>query len=306
MSKFSHKSVMLHEVIESLSIKPDGWYIDATFGRGGHTQAILDRLGPNGRLIAIDKDLEAVEFGKQTFGQDKRFKIYHACFSDIPKILGDYLGNIDGILVDLGVSSAQLDDPKRGFSFRYDADLDMRMDQTQSMTAKQWLASASPKDIKTVLKRYGEEIDAYRIAEKIVAKRAIEPIETTTQLSELIVETKKKHKRKVHPATLSFQAIRIHVNQELQALQELLEAAPHILKKEGIMSVLSFHSLEDRMVKQSFKKWVTPNIPKKLPIMENAIKKAFDWQLKRARPSLTECEINPRARSAVLRAIRKG
>lgn len=306
MSKYKHTPVMLNEVMQCLSIKPDGWYVDATFGRGGHTQAILDQLGPNGRLIAIDKDLDAVSFAKETFGHDKRFMIYHGCFSDIPTILGDLRGQIDGILVDLGISSPQIDNPQRGFSFQKEACLDMRMDQSKGLTAKKWLEEASSKEISTVLRKYGEEIDARRIAEKIIEKRAIEPIETTKHLSELIVDVKKRHKRKAHPATLSFQAIRMHVNQEIQALEDLLDKAPNLLKKEGVLAILSFHSLEDRLVKRNFKRLVTPNIPKKLPIMEKAIAKAYDWKLKRAKPSLNECHINPRARSAVLRAIRKG
>ena len=301
-----HNPVMLNEVIQCLEVKPDGWYIDATFGRGGHTQAILNKLGPNGRLIAIDKDLDAIQHAKVAFAHDHRFEIYHGCFSDMPKILGNYAGKIDGILVDLGVSSAQLDDPTRGFSFRHEAKLDMRMDQTQNETAEQWLEKASSKDISTVLKRYGEEIDARRIAEKIITARAIQPIQTTKHLSDLISQVKVRHKKKIHPATLSFQAIRIHVNQELQALDKLLNHAPHLLKRDGVLAILSFHSLEDRMVKHTFRKMVTPNLPKKLPIMEKAIEKAFDWHLKRSKPSLNECQINPRARSAVLRAIRKG
>ncbi|MGE4350277.1 MAG: 16S rRNA (cytosine(1402)-N(4))-methyltransferase RsmH [Candidatus Berkiella sp.] len=307
MSKFIHNPVMLNEIIECLKVKPNGWYIDATFGRGGHTQAILDKLGPQGKLIAIDKDLDAIAYARQKYAHDARFQIYHACFSDIPKLLGNNAGKIDGILVDLGVSSAQLDDPSRGFSFRYEAKLDMRMDQSQKITAAEWLENATSKEISTVLKKYGEEVDAHRIAEKIIAARAVQPIETTKHLSDLISQVKVRyHKKKIHPATLSFQAIRIHVNKELDALNQLLSDAPNLLKKEGILAVMSFHSLEDRMVKRSFRKLVTPNLPKKLPIMEKAIQRPFDWHLKRAMPSSNECEINPRARSAVLRAIRKG
>lgn len=300
-----HNPVMLDEVIQCLEVKPDGWYVDATFGRGGHTQAILNKLGMHGKLIAIDKDLDAVQHAKDNFLHDPRFEIHHGCFSDIPKILGHYSGKIDGILVDLGVSSAQLDNPERGFSFRHEAKLDMRMDQTQTETAETWLETAPLKDISTVLKKYGEEIDAHRIASKIISARAIQPIQTTKELSDLISQVKIRHKKKIHPATLSFQAIRIHLNKELQSLDSLLSGAPNLLKRKGVLAILSFHSLEDRIVKRTFRKLVTPDLPKKLPIMEKAIKKAFDWQLKRLKPSLNECQINPRARSAVLRAIRK-
>lgn len=306
MSKQKHMPVMLHEVMQCLNIKEDGWYVDATFGRGGHTQAILQQLGPNGRLFAVDKDLEAVHYARAQFGHDKRFMVFHGCFSELPSLLGELSGKIDGILVDLGVSSPQLDNPNRGFSFQKEAALDMRMDQTKSTSAKEWIANASSQEIKKVLRQYGEECDAHRIAEKIIQRRAITPIETTTQLSNLIVETKKRHKRKTHPATLSFQAIRMHVNQEMQALQALLNDAPSLLSKQGVLAILSFHSLEDRMVKRNFRQLIADPFPKKMPILEKAIKKSYDWQLKRGKPSINECNVNPRARSAVLRAIRKG
>lgn len=305
MSTFHHKPVMLQEVIDCLTIKPNGCYIDATFGRGGHSQAILEKLGPDGQLIVFDKDHAAISHAKQHFHQDARLRVVHACFSEIEKLLAEYKGKIDGILVDLGVSSAQLDDPSRGFSFRYEAELDMRMDHRQEETAASFLAKATKKDLSSILRRYGEEIDANRIADKIIEKRILKPIETTKELTDVVQEAKARYRKKIHPATQTFQAVRIHVNQELTALEAFLKQAPSMLNQEGVIAVISFHSLEDRMVKKCFNQLITPNIPRKLPILEKAIKKAYDWKVKRLKPSLAECKINPRARSATLRAIRK-
>jgi len=302
---YHHKPVMLQEVIECLRIKPNGRYIDATFGRGGHSQEILNQLGPEGQLIVFDKDHEAISHARNKFSEEPRLKVHHACFSKIEQIMAEYAGQIDGIIVDLGVSSAQLDDPDRGFSFRFNADLDMRMDHRQEETAASWLNKASKKEMAQVLRRYGEEIDAGRIAAKIIERRDLAPIKTTKDFTDVIQEAKVRFRKKINPATQSFQAVRIHVNKEIEVLERFLEQAPSLLGPSGVMAILSFHSLEDRIVKRCFSRLVKPPLPKNMPILEDAIERPYDWQIKRVMSSEAECQVNPRARSAVLRAIRK-
>lgn len=305
-----HITVLLHEAVDGLALKEDGIYIDATFGRGGHSRLILSKLSANGRLIAIDRDPRAITEAQKI--QDPRFHIEHNSFSAIPEIcekLG-LTGKIDGILLDLGVSSPQLDDAERGFSFMKDGPLDMRMDTTKGLSAAQWLQQVSEQDLAWVLKTFGEERFAKRIAQTIVNynKSAVEKnseiLNRTLQLAELIAQSvpfKDKHK---HPATRSFQAIRIYINSELEELESLLQSALTVLAPQGRLSVISFHSLEDRMVKHFMRKQSKgEEIPKGLPLREDQIERRQTLKTigKAIQPSDEEIAFNPRSRSAVLR-----
>ena len=305
-----HITVLLHEAVDGLALKEDGIYIDATFGRGGHSRLILSKLSANGRLIAIDRDPRAITEAQKI--QDPRFHIEHNSFSAIPEIcekLG-LTGKINGILLDLGVSSPQLDDAERGFSFMKDGPLDMRMDTTKGLSAAQWLQQVSEQDLAWVLKTFGEERFAKRIAQAIVGynKSAVEKnteiLNRTLQLAELIAQSvpfKDKHK---HPATRSFQAIRIYINSELEELESLLQSALTVLAPKGRLSVISFHSLEDRMVKHFMRKQSKgEDIPKGLPLREDQIERRQTLKTigKAIQPSDEEIAFNPRSRSAVLR-----
>ncbi len=305
-----HITVLLHEAVDGLALKEDGIYIDATFGRGGHSRLILSKLSANGRLIAIDRDPRAIAEAQKI--QDPRFHIEHNSFSAIAEIcekLG-LTGKIDGILLDLGVSSPQLDDAERGFSFMKDGPLDMRMDTTKGLSAAQWLQQVSEQDLAWVLKTFGEERFAKRIAQAIVNynKSAVEKnseiLNRTLQLAELIAQSvpfKDKHK---HPATRSFQAIRIYINSELEELESLLQSALTVLAPKGRLSVISFHSLEDRMVKHFMRKQSKgEDIPKGLPLREDQIERRQTLKTigKAIQPSDEEIAFNPRSRSAVLR-----
>ncbi len=305
-----HITVLLHEAVDGLALKEDGIYIDATFGRGGHSRLILSKLSANGRLIAIDRDPRAIAEAQKI--QDSRFHIEHNSFSAIAEIcekLG-LTGKIDGILLDLGVSSPQLDDAERGFSFMKDGPLDMRMDTTKGLSAAQWLQQVSEQDLAWVLKTFGEERFAKRIAQAIVGynKSAVEKnseiLNRTLQLAELIAQSvpfKDKHK---HPATRSFQAIRIYINSELEELESLLQSALTVLAPKGRLSVISFHSLEDRMVKHFMRKQSKgEDIPKGLPLREDQIERRQTLKTigKAIQPSDEEIAFNPRSRSAVLR-----
>ena len=248
-----HLPVMYAEALQQLAIKKDGIYLDCTFGRGGHSQGILNLLGPTGQLLAFDRDSDAINSDyAQAMLADERFRLKHSCFSQLENIIesAGLAGKIDGILLDLGVSSPQLDNPERGFSFLRDGPLDMRMDGSTGVSAEQWLASVDEKDLVKVLFEYGEEKFARRIARAIVEQRAQAPITTTRQLALLIedaVSVREKHK---HPATRTFQAIRIEINGELDELKVVLEQSARVLKPEGRLVVISFHSLEDRIVKR--------------------------------------------------------
>ncbi|NVO99296.1 16S rRNA (cytosine(1402)-N(4))-methyltransferase RsmH, partial [Photobacterium damselae subsp. damselae] len=270
--QFEHVSVLLHESVDGLAIKPDGIYIDGTFGRGGHSRLILSKLGENGRLYSIDRDPQAIAEAQKI--DDPRFNIIHGPFSGMEKYMEerDLIGRVDGILLDLGVSSPQLDDAERGFSFMRDGPLDMRMDPTSGQAASEWLATADASDIAWVLKEFGEERFAKRIARGIVEHREDpekEPLTRTLQLANLIAQVspfKDKHK---HPATRSFQAIRIYINSELDEIATALNGAVNILAPGGRLSVISFHSLEDRMVKRFMRnKSKGPEIPAGLPLTE--------------------------------------
>ncbi|MDG2943595.1 16S rRNA (cytosine(1402)-N(4))-methyltransferase RsmH [Exercitatus varius] len=309
-----HATVLLHEAVQGLALKDQGIYIDATFGRGGHSRLILSKLSPNGRLIGVDRDPRAVAEAKKI--QDSRFQIEHNSFSAIPEICEKYglIGKIDGILLDLGVSSPQLDDAERGFSFMKDGPLDMRMDTTKGLSAAEWLAQVNEDDLAWVLKTFGEERFAKRIAAAIVNynKSAVEKNEEilhrTLQLAELIsnaVPFKDKHK---HPATRSFQAIRIFINSELEELESVLQSALTVLAPQGRLSVISFHSLEDRMVKRFMRKQSRgEQLPKGLPLREDQIQRHCTLRTigKSIRPGEREIAMNPRSRSAVLRIAEK-
>ena len=309
-SSSEHITVLLHEAVNGLALKENGIYIDGTFGRGGHSRFILSQLSSNGRLIAVDRDPRAIAEAHKI--QDLRFQIEHNSFSHIPEICDklNLVGKIDGILLDLGVSSPQLDEAERGFSFMKDGPLDMRMDTTQGLSAEEWLKQVSIEDLTWVLKTFGEERFAKRIATAIVdynksaAKNGTEFLSRTSQLAELIsqaVPFKDKHK---HPATRSFQAIRIFINAELDELESVLNSALDMLAPEGRLSIISFHSLEDRMVKHFMKKQSKgEDIPKGLPLREDQIQRNQKLKIigKAIQPSDAEIQANPRSRSAVLR-----
>ena len=309
-----HVTVLLHEAVNGLALKENGIYIDGTFGRGGHSRLILYKLSPNGRLIGVDRDPRAIAEAQKI--QDPRFQIEHNSFSHIPEICEklNLVGKIDGILLDLGVSSPQLDEAERGFSFMKDGPLDMRMDTTQGLSAAEWLKQVSVEDLTWVLKTFGEERFAKRIATAIVdynksaAKNGTEFLSRTSQLAELIsqaVPFKDKHK---HPATRSFQAIRIFINSELDELESVLNSALDMLAPEGRLSIISFHSLEDRMVKHFMKKQSKgEDIPKGLPLREDQIQRNQKLKLigKAIQPSEAEIQANPRSRSAVLRVAER-
>jgi 16S rRNA (cytosine1402-N4)-methyltransferase len=299
-----HYSVLLQESIELLNIKPDGVYVDGTFGRGGHTQAILQLLGDNGRVLAFDKDPQAIEYAQQVIG-DSRLTVVHASFAT----LGAYLQHqqipaIDGVLLDLGVSSPQLDTPERGFSFRFSAPLDMRMDTTSGMTAAEWLNSASEAELAEVFWRYGEERFSRKIARAIVSARANEMLTTTSQLANLISATVPFKEKGQHPATRVFQAIRIYINNELADLEQILIDAPTWLALGGRMVVISFHSLEDRIVKNSFNQLASPP---KLPkwVMTQDQPALFKVVAKKVRAGVNELSENSRSRSAIMRGVER-
>ena len=301
-----HASVLLAEAVEGLAVKSHGCYVDATFGRGGHSAAVLDRLGPEGRLIAIDKDPEAVEAARRRFGADPRFTIRHGSFAGLGGYLEEcgLLGRVDGLLLDLGVSSPQLDEARRGFSFLREGPLDMRMDVSRGLSAAEWLARVEVGELARVLRRYGEERHAGRIARAIVAARESGPIRTTTRLAAVIAEAMPgrpdPHK---HPATRSFQAIRIFLNRELEDLERVLADAPAILARGGRLVAISFHSLEDRMVKRFMKQAARPgaDLPARLPVPASELRASMRLIGRARRAGEAEIEANPRARSAVLR-----
>ncbi len=309
---FAHLPVLFNEVLEVLNIQPDGIYVDGTFGRGGHAGAILDRLGEKGRLLAIDKDPQAVAAAKERFGADARFEIKRGSFSQLGQLVQEsgwvQAGGVDGVLLDLGVSSPQLDDPERGFSFRKDGELDMRMDPDVGQSAAEWLAKAEEYDIRKVLFEYGEERFAKRIVRSIVKAREETPIRTTAQLASLIREAipAKYHEKGKDPATRSFQGIRIFINDELNDVKACLPQALEVLKPGGRLAVISFHSLEDRIVKRFMRKEARgDDFPPDLPIPQSALSPSIKLIGKPIRASSQEVAENPRARSAVLRVAER-
>ena len=297
---------MFSESIDGLDIHPNGIYVDATFGRGGHTQGILDQLGDSGQVIAFDQDIDAIDFAKSSFN-DPRLIVIHSNFSKLNNELEglNLIGKIDGILMDLGVSSPQLDHAERGFSFNKDGALDMRMDQTQPLTAAQWLKESSEVEIADALYLYGEEKRSRIIATTIKKYQKSNEIKTTLDLANLISSVVRSGKNK-HPATRSFQAIRIVINDELKQLSETLEQTIKALATNGRLSVISFHSIEDRIVKQFIRKYSRPKeAPKGLPIRTNEGSQCVLKDLGKIKPSEQEIMTNRRSRSAILRLAQK-
>ena len=301
-----HLTVLLREAVEALAIKPAGVYVDATFGRGGHSRAILEQLGPNGRLLALDRDPRAIA-AAESIG-DPRLNVVHRPFAELGEAVREAgFGSVDGVLMDIGVSSPQLDEGERGFSFRFDAPLDMRMDTTQGETAAEWLARADLRDITQVVRDYGEERFAFQIAKKIVAARSERPIATTGQLAAHVREAVRTREPGQDPATRTFQALRIHINQELEQLALALPQARDMLNPEGRLVVISFHSLEDRIVKRFMRDEAVPDsLPKNLPLKASQLPQPKLRIIgKPVKASDAEVAVNPRARSAVMRVAEK-
>lgn len=308
MSTFAHQTVLLDEAVVSILGAPDGVYVDATFGRGGHTRHLLSRLGPDARVIGFDKDPAAIAEGRALAAQDTRFAIVHESFADILSVLKaeGLAGNIDGVLADLGVSSPQLDDAERGFSFMNDGPLDMRMDPTRGEGAAEWLADVAEDELARVLYEYGEERHSRRIARAIVKARADKPITRTRELAEIVAAAHPAWERHKHPATRAFQAIRIAINSELADIERFLRDALAVLKPGGRLAVISFHSLEDRLVKQFFQKEARgDDFPPGLPVTVDMLTPRLRIRGKAIEPSAAEVAANPRARSARLRVAEK-
>ena len=302
----THVTVLLDEAVDSLAIKADGIYMDATFGRGGHSRRILSKLNEKGRLVAVDRDLNAIAAGAEI--KDSRFQLVHRAFGEIAEAAAEAgVQNVDGILFDVGVSSPQIDDGERGFSFRHNAPLDMRMDTTQGETAAEWLARAEIKEITEVIRNYGEERFAFQIAKKVVVARLEQPIVTTGQFASLVRSTVRTREPGQDPATRSFQALRIHINQELRQLEVALPQALELLKPGGRLVVISFHSLEDRIVKTFMRDQSTADdLPKGLPLRADQLPKPKLRLIgKMSKPTAAEIAANPRARSAVMRVAEK-
>lgn len=303
-----HQPVLLKEVLESLAIKTDGNYVDATFGRGGHSKAILEQLGAKGFLLAIDKDKEAIKYAHENFEKYKNFQIRQGSFTMLQTFVNE-LGlaqKINGILLDLGVSSPQLDDPMRGFSFLQDGPLDMRMDPSQKLDAATFINNAPVEEIAQVLKELGEERFAKRIASAIVKERSLEPITRTKRLASIIANANPAWEKHKHPATRSFQAIRIFINQELQELETCLDQCMSVLAVKGRLAVISFHSLEDKIVKRFLQKLQQGGeFPRGLPVTKDQLApkiKRIAWGVT---ASEVEIKNNPRARSGILRVAEK-
>ena len=302
----AHTTVLLNEAVGALAIKPEGVYVDGTFGRGGHSARILECLGNKGRLIALDKDPAAVAAGNAW--RDARFQMVHRGFAHLAEVLRELgVQKVDGILLDLGVSSPQLDDAARGFSFRFDAPLDMRMDTSGGMTAAQWLAGVDESLLTEVIRDYGEERFAKQIARAVVVARATQPIHTTRQLVELVGKTVRTREAGQNPATRTFQAIRIYLNQELEELARVLPECVTHLKVGGRLAVISFHSLEDRIVKRFMRDMAEGDkLPRDVPIRASEVPQGRLHLIGRAvRATEQEVRVNPRARSAVMRVAER-
>ncbi len=298
----AHQPVLLTEVLEQLAVRADGIYVDATFGRGGHARGILDRLDPSGRLLALDRDPEAVAAAERAFDGDTRFTIFRESFAMLERVAQDQhvTGRVDGILADLGVSSPQLDDPSRGFSFSTDGPLDMRMDPDSGIPASEWLCRVDEQELTQVLRDYGEERFAKRVARALVARAATGGLTRTSELAATVAAAIPSREPGKHPATRAFQAIRIAVNAELEQLDALLEASPRVLRVGGRLCVIAFHSLEDRAVKRFLRGPGEPPGPRGLPRAQR--RSPYLHAVGRPlRPGVTETAGNPRARSATLR-----
>ena len=304
---WQHTTVLLREAIDALLTTPDGTYVDGTYGRGGHARALLARLSPHGRLIAFDRDPEAV--AAATLGttrvEDPRFSIHHANFAEMPQVLAALgITQVQGVLLDLGVSSPQIDNPARGFSFRFDGPLDMRMDTTRGESAADFLTRADERDIAEVIRDHGEERFALSIAKALVARRqGGDPVRTTAQLSQLVARAVRTREAGQDPATRTFQALRIHVNAELEALAQGLSAALHLLAPQGRLAVIAFHSLEDRIVKTFIARESKTMFDRRAPFAEPAPVRLRG--VARIKPSAEEIAANPRSRSAILRVAER-
>lgn len=303
-----HTTVLLDAAVDALVADPDGFYVDGTFGRGGHSAAILARLSPAGRVLAFDKDPAAVDHGKQRFADDGRFDIVHDSFARLAQHVAarNQLGNVTGILLDLGVSSPQLDDEARGFSFMRDGPLDMRMNTAAGESAAEWLAHESEQEITRVIKEYGEERFARRMARAIVEQRKLRPITRTKQLADIVAAANPAWEKGKHPATRAFQAIRIHVNRELDDLRQLLSDVLDILALGGRLVTISFHSLEDRIVKRFIREQERgPQLPRGVPVRDDPALRRLKAIGKPVRPTDNEVGGNIRARSAIMRVAEK-
>lgn len=307
--EFKHITVLLDEAVDLLVQDPDGFYVDGTFGRGGHTALILDRLSDSGRVMGVDKDPQAIAHSQQRFGDEPRFSICHGSFAEMEQFVTDagMMGKVDGVLLDLGVSSPQLDDPERGFSFSQDGPLDMRMNPDVGESAAEWLARAEEKEIADVLYTYGEERFSRRMAKAIVAQREEAPIVTTARLAKIIAEANPAWEKGKHPATRAFQGIRIHINRELEDLERCLDQALEVLAEGGRLVVISFHSLEDRIVKRFIRKYVKgdEHLPPGIPVTQDMLNQRLKSVGKAVKAGKQEVSDNPRARSAVMRAATK-
>jgi len=308
MPDFQHRTVLLDEAVDALDIRgarADGVYVDGTFGRGGHSRLILSRLSSKGRLVGFDKDTQAIATAAQM--NDPRFAIVHDSFATMREALAARgIAHVDGILLDLGISSPQVDDATRGFSFRNDGPLDMRMDTTRGVSAAAWLATVPEQQLEKVVRDYGEERFAFQIAKAVVARRAVEPISSTRQLAAIVADAVKTREKGKDPATRTFQAIRIFINKELEDLEAGLSAAYAMLAPGARLSVISFHSLEDRMVKQFLAAKVNlPQPDRRLPIRAVDLPQPLMKLIAKIKPSDAEVDANPRSRSAVLRVAER-
>jgi len=308
MSDPSHQTVLLEEAVEALVRDPDGFYVDGTFGRGGHSERILQQLSEKGQLLGIDKDERAVASAHERFGDDGRFEMARGSFARLRELVDTrgMTGQVQGLLLDLGVSSPQLDEAERGFSFLHDGPLDMRMDQSRGESAAEWLARAPEAEIVRVLKEYGEERFARRMARALLAERAEQPITRTARLAEIIKAANPAWEKGKHPATRAFQAIRIHVNDELSDLQAVLDQALEVLAPGGRLVVISFHSLEDRVVKRFIRRQEKGQpLPAGLPIRDEQLERRMRSCGKAVRAGEQEVGANVRSRSAIMRVAEK-
>ena len=305
---YGHKPVLLEEVIEALNIRADGFYIDSTFGRGGHSREIIKRLGPKGRLLAFDKDPDAVMSVGMDLIQDERFEIIKGSFTMLMQHVKrhEVEAQVAGVLFDFGVSSPQLDDAERGFSFRHDAPLDMRMNPEEGQTVAEWLNEASETEIADVIYEFGEEKASKRIAKVIVTARAKAPLTSTIQLADIVQKAVSSRKTDIHPATKTFQALRIFINRELDEIKEVLPQAVEVLHPGGRLAAISFHSLEDRIVKRFIRRESTPReYPPELPVVSSDYDVKLKIIGKKIRATEKEVNENPRARSAILRVAER-
>lgn len=299
-----HITVLLEEAVEALVTDPDGLYVDGTFGRGGHSRAVLKKLSGRGRLIGIDKDPGAVAVARELAEMDSRFSIYHGSFAELEEALDGQ--EVEGVLLDLGVSSPQLDNAERGFSFMQDGPLDMRMNTTQGESAAEWINRAEEKEISKVIWELGEDRFSRRIARAIIREREEEPITTTKRLAGIIASASPSREKNKHPATRAFQAIRIYINRELDDLVDCLNIALEVLKPGGRLVVISFHSLEDRIAKRFIRKQAKGDeLPRWMPVREDQLNKRMRPIGKAIKPGEHEVKANPRARSAVMRIAEK-